>query len=278
MRFSHSRINTYKTCPKMFEYKYIKHLFPIEGDSTALILGKAFHRGIELGDVNKLEKELDENDDFMDEDSETNKVIVLAMVEAFFNKFPHHNEGDIKHEVEIKTSFGGNDFIMYADAIVEEPDGFILREYKTASRIDATYIDKLKFNDQISRYCLAIEQEFGKRVKKIEYYVAKKPLLRLKQNETLEQFRERLVEKITEDEESIQYFELERTKEQLDEEEQDLIYDMNMISNTKRYTKNLSACSCYGNCPYLNLCMKEKDAELLYEVKEENDEQTSESD
>ena len=272
MRYSHSRINCFKTCPKQFEYKYIKHLFPISGDSTNLILGKAFHRGIELGNVEELEKELDNNDDFLDEGAETNKVIVLAMVEAFFNKFPHHNEGNIKHEVEIKTNFNGNEFIMYADAIVEEPDGLILREYKTASRIDDTYIDKLKFNDQISRYCLAIEQELGKKVKKIEYYVAKKPLLRQKNGETLEQFRERLVEKITEDEESIQYFELTRTKEQLEEEKEDLIYDMNMINNTKRYTKNLSACSCYGKCPYLNLCMREKDAELLYEVKEEGDE------
>lgn len=272
MRFSHSRINCYKTCPKMFEYKYIKHLFPIDGDSTSLILGKAFHRGIELGDVNELEKELDNNNDFLDEGAETNKVIVLAMVEAFFNKFPLHNEGDVKHEVEIKTPFGGNEFIMYADALVEEPDGFILREYKTASRIDDIYVNKLEFNDQISRYCLAIQQQFGKKVKKIEYYVAKKPLLRQKNGETLEQFRERLVEKITEDEESIQYFELTRTKEQLDEEFEDLVYDIETINNTKRYTKNLSACSCYGKCPYLNLCMKEKDAELLYEVKEEGDE------
>lgn len=268
MQFSHSRINCFKQCPKMFDYKYNQHLFRIDGDSTALILGKAFHRGIELGNVEELEKELDDNNDFLDENAETNKVIVLAMVEAFFNKFPHHNEGNVKHEVEIKTDFDDNEFIMYADAIVEEPDGLILREYKTASRIDATYIDKLEFNDQISRYCLAIEQELGKKVKKIEYYVAKKPLLRQKNGETLEQFRERLVEKITEDEESIQYFELHRTKEQLEEEKEDLIYDMNVINNTKRYTKNLSACSCYGNCPYLNLCMKEKDAELLYEVKE----------
>ena len=278
MRFSHSRINCFKQCPKMFEYKYIKHLFPIDGDSTSLILGKAFQRGIELGDVNELEKELDNNENFLDEGAETNKVIVLAMVEAFFNKFPHHNEGNVKHEVEIKTTFDDNEFIMYADAIVDEPDGLILREYKTASRIDDIYINKLEFNDQISRYCLAIEKELGKKVKKIEYYVAKKPLLRQKNGETLEQFRERLVEKITEDEESIQYFELNRTKEQLEEEKEDLIYDMNMINNTKRYTKNLSACSCYGKCPYLNLCMKEKDAELLYEVKEGSDEQTSESD
>lgn len=271
MRFSHSRINCFKTCPKMFDYKYNQHLYPIAGDSTSLMLGKAFHRGIELGNVNELEKELDNNTDFLNEGDETNKVIVLAMVEAFFNKFPHHNEGNVRHEVEIRTEFGGNDFVMYADAIVDEGDWLILREYKTASRIDDTYIDKLKFNDQITRYCIAIERVLKKPVKKIEYYVAKKPLLRLKQNETLDQFRERLVEKITDDQESIQYFELTRTQQEKDEELEDLIYDMNTIKNTKRYTKNLSACSCYGKCPYINLCMREKDAELLYEIREDDE-------
>ena len=88
MLFSHSRINCFKQCPKMFDYKYNKHLYKIEGDSDSLLLGKAFHRGIELGDVGKLEQELDNNNDFLNEKAETNKVIVLAMVEAFFNKFP----------------------------------------------------------------------------------------------------------------------------------------------------------------------------------------------
>lgn len=269
MKFSHSRINCYKTCPKQFDYKYNKHLCKIDGDSNSLIMGSAFHRGIELGDVGKLEQELDNNTDFLSEDNETNKVIVLAMVEAFFNKFPHHNEGDIQHEVKIETTFGNHPFIMYADAIIDEPDGIILREYKTASRIDSTYLDKLEFNDQISRYCLAIEKEFNKPVKRIEYYIAKKPLLRQKKDETLEQFRNRLVEKITEDEESIIYVELTRTREQLDEELSDLVYDMDVIEKTTHYTKNLSACSCYGVCPYLELCMKQKDAELLYEEREE---------
>lgn len=271
MKFSHSRINCFKQCPKMFDYKYNGHLYKIDGDSDSLMMGSAFHRGIELGDIGKLEQELDNNNDFLSEGNETNKIIVLAMVEAFFNKFPHHNEGNVQHEVKIETEFGNHPFIMFADALIEEPDGYILREYKTASRIDSTYIDKLKFNDQISRYCLAIEKEFHKPVKRIEYYVAKKPLLRQKNGETLEQFRNRLVEKITEDEESIQYFELTRTREQLDEELSDLIYDMDTISKTTHYTKNLSACSCYGNCPYLELCMKEKDAELLYEIREEDE-------
>lgn len=266
--FSHSRINCFKQCPKMFEYKYVQHLYPLE-TSGALNLGKAFHRGIELNSPDELAKELDENDYFTEE-NETEKVIAIAMVEAFLKRFPNHNEGNVEHEVHIEIPIDGEIFQMYADAIIDNGNSITLREYKTASRIDGTYIDKLKFNDQISRYCLAIEKYYNKPVNKIEYYIVKKPLLRLKNNETLEQYRARLVDKIMEDD-SIVYEELSRTKEDLEEAYEDLKYDINTIKNTTRYTKCLNSCSTYGVCPYINLCCKQQDADLLYEKREEEE-------
>lgn len=265
---SHSRINCFKQCPKMFEYKYIKHLFPLES-SGALNLGKAFHRGIELNSAEDLAKELDESDYFTEE-NETEKVIALAMVEAFLKRFPNHNTPDVQHEVHIEIPIGDEIFQMYADALKITEKGIILREYKTASRIDVAYIDKLKFNDQISRYCVAIEKFYNKPVIGIEYYIVKKPLLRLKSNESLEQYRERLVERIM-DEDSIVFVELSRTKEDLQETYDDLVYDIDVIKNTTRYTKCLNSCSTYGVCPYLSLCAKEPDADLLYIVKEEKE-------
>lgn len=270
--FSHSRINAFKQCPKMYQYKYIDNLEPI-GDSEELNLGKAFHRGIELNSVNELAKELDEDDYFSSEENETNKVIALAMVEAFLKKFPNHNEGKVEHEVHIETNICGeeNDFQMYADAIKEVEGGLILREYKTASRIDSVYLDKLEFNDQISRYCYVIEKHYKKPIIGIEYYIAKKPLLRQKQSESLEQYRARLVERLMEDD-NIVYVNLHRTKEQIQESFEDMKFDINNINNTHRFTQNLSNCSCYGGCPYLNLCCKKEDAMLLYVKREENDE------
>lgn len=265
--FSHSRINCFKTCPKQYEYKYIKRMFPLNSESS-LNIGKAFHRGIELNSVDELANELDESDYFT-QDNETEKVIVLAMVEAFLNTFPNHNNENVEHEVHIEVPIGDDVFQMYADGIVNTPEGLILREYKTASRVDDVYLDKLKFNDQISRYCWAIEEKYQKKVIKIEYYIVKKPLLRLKKDETLEQYRQRLVDKIMEDD-TITFLELNRTEDDLIEARDDLIYDINTIKNTTRYTKCLNSCSTYGKCPYLSLCCKEQDAELLYEVKEED--------
>ena len=269
--FSHSRINCFKQCPKMYQYKYIDNLEPI-GDSEALNLGKAFHRGIELNSVNELAKELDEDDYFSSEENETNKVIALAMVEAFLTKFPNHNEGKVEHEVHIETNICGEekDFQLYADAIKEVEGGLILREYKTASRIDSVYLDKLEFNDQISRYCWAIQKEYKKPIIAIEYYIAKKPLLRQKQSETVEQYRARLVERLMEDD-NIVFVTLHRTQEQIQEAYEDMKYDINNIKHCNRFTQNLSNCSTYGGCPYISLCCKKEDAMLLYKLREEND-------
>lgn len=269
--FSHSRINCFKECAKKYEYKYIDNLEPID-DNKALNIGKAFHRGIELNSVNDLAKELDEDEYFSDEKNETNKIIALAMVESFLKKFPNHNEGNIQHEVHIETNICGNekDFQIYADAIKEVEEGLILREYKTTSKIDDLYLDKLEFNDQISRYCYVIEKEYKKPVIAIEYYIAKKPLLRQKQNETIEQYRNRLVERLMEDN-NIVSITLQRTKEDIEDAYEDLKYDINNIKNTKRFTKNLSNCSVYGGCPYMNLCCKRKDSMLLYKQRKEDD-------
>ena len=62
---------------------------------------------------------------------------------------------------------------------------------------------------------------------------------------------------------------LNRTREELDEAYNDLIYDIDVIKNATRYTKNLSACSAYGTCPYMQLCMGSENALAGFVEKEE---------
>lgn len=45
-RYSHSKIDTFKTCPKKYDYNYRQDLNPIE-DSIHLIVGKLFHGAME---------------------------------------------------------------------------------------------------------------------------------------------------------------------------------------------------------------------------------------
>lgn len=271
--YSHSKINCFKMCPKKFYYRYIKKLYPLEEDVSNLNIGKAFHKGIELNDLSKLSKWMDEQDYFMSEQGETQKVLVSAMVEAFLKKYPQ--DDTIKHEVhltgKICPASKEDDFQLYADALRETDKGYYLREYKTASIVNDTYIKKLQFNDQITRYCLVCNKILDKPILGIEYFIMKKPLIRQKKDESLQQFRDRLVEKCMEDE-SLQMISLTRTDEQLKQEESDLIYDISLIEKTDTFTKNLSSCECFGRaCEYIDLCAGVPDAELLFNRKDDVD-------
>lgn len=271
--YSHSRINCFKQCPMLFKYKYIEKLVPLGADTKPLSMGKAFHVGIENCSSQAALDYMNNDEYFMSQENENDKVIVLAMVDAFLKRFPEAKTWEHEKYMTGKM-IEDNDFQLYIDGLEKHGDGYYIIELKTASRVDQTYIDKLDFNDQISRYYYMAEQN-GYKILGVKYYVVKKPLLRQKQSESIEQFRQRLVDKIME-EDSIYYTLIERTPEQIDDCIKDTIYDMQTIENTTRFTKNLTACSCYGTCPYIDLCRGVKDAILLFDRKDDDEDVTSE--
>lgn len=272
MNYSHSKINTYKMCPKMFEYKYIKKLTPLADKSNNLFLGELLHKGVELKSIDKLLEYIDTSNYTPTEESETLITMVLAMVEAYFLKFGIKEK--IHNELYFTLPIDDDMFEGYIDGLIEEEDGYYLLEIKTASIVDKTYIDKLRFNDQIERYLYGISHgeienfKLDKPILGIKYRIIKKPLIRQKQKESIMEFRNRLIEKLQE-EDNIQEIILSRTEEEINEAFEDIKYDINIINYSNRYTKTLSACSTYGRCPYMELCSKEENAELLYIIKEE---------
>ena len=276
--YSHSKINCFKQCPKMYEYKYIDKLDPI-GSKEALNIGKSVHKGIELGSSDGALEYMEQEKFFTDEKAETNKALVLAMVDAYLERWG--NEKMI-HEVEFRLPLKENcELLGYIDGIIEEDEGYWLEETKTASLVNADYIDKLQYTDQITKYLLAIRElkeqlglDVNKPVLGIKYRVLRKPMIRQKKDESIDQFRKRLVEKFTDEADDYVFeFILNRTDEELDECKEDLLEDINQIESAKRFTKTLSSCSMYGRCPYMELCMKQENARLLYVERKKEEEQ-----
>lgn len=266
--FSHSRISCFKQCPKLYEFKYLKHLFPIKGNDN-FYLGGLVHKGIELGSSYQLNKYIEETNRPFTEKEETGNVLALGMVEAYFNKFG--NSELIKHEVHFEVDLNGRKLQGYIDGIIDTPEGYWLMELKTASQINKEYMDKLEFNDQISTYYYVILnnliQDFvlDKPLLGIKYRIIKKPAIRQKINETVDEFRNRLIEKLSE-EDYITETILNRTDEEIEEHVLDIIHDIDTIEKTERFTKSLCSCTTYGRCPYMSICCKEPDYESLYET------------
>lgn len=275
--YSHSRINCFKLCPKQYEYKYIKHLYPLS-DNNNLMLGNILHKGIELKSIPQLLNYIEELNITPNESTETLVTLALAMVEAYFKKYGYNEI--VKNELHFEFPFEENDFKLhgYIDGIIEEPDGYWLLEIKTASIINKDYIDKLMFNDQISRYMYAVKNGFvedfklDKPLLGIKYRIIKKPMIRQKQKETIVEFRNRLIEKLQEEEYMIELL-LNRTDEEIMECIRDTAEDIITMKTAGRFTKTLSACSTYGRCPYMELCCNEPNGELLYMKKEERTEE-----
>lgn len=268
--YSHSRINCFKQCPMMFKYKYIDKLEPL-GTREALNIGKAFHYGLEKKSSDAALEYMEREELFTDEKAETNKALVLAMIDCYLEKWGNENT---TREIEFRLPLNDHaELLGYIDGLIEEDEGYWLEEDKTASIINKDYIDKLQFIDQPTRYLLAAEKlGLNKPILGIKYRVIKKPLIRQKQGESVEQFRKRLVDKYKEEQDDYIFeFTLTRTKEELEECRLDLLQDIETIESTKRFTKSLGGCSMYGRCPYMELCMKEEHADLLYIERKEED-------
>lgn len=242
-----------------------------------LALGKLVHKGIELKSSSSLNDYVDDLNLPLTEKTETVVALAMAMVDAYFERFGYNEIVFPEQHFEIKL--GEHLFQGFIDGIEETDEGYYIHEYKTASRIDKDYIDKLKLNEQISRYYYVVQNNLlenltlDKPLLGVKYRIMKKPQIRQKQSESVTQFRKRLVEKLSE-EGYIEEIIFTRTQEEIDNCILDTIADIETIERTKRFTHNLVGCSAYGRCPYLDLCIGEPDADKLYikiEDREEND-------
>ena len=271
--YSYSRISTYKLCPKKYEYVYKHRLFPIDDNNRKLLLGSIVHKGIELKDTNALLDFIDNEIPTPTNESETLITLALAMVEGYFNRFgtSEKTKNEIRFEIPISENIG---YQGYIDGLIEEEDGYWLVEIKTASTIDKTYLDKLDFNEQINNYFYAVKNNYledytlDKPLLGIKYRILKKPLIRQKQTETIIEFRKRLVEKMNDPEYIVEHI-LYRNDDDLKLAKEYINQDISTIEHAKIFTKTLTACSTFGRCPYMELCMGMPDADMLYIIKEE---------
>jgi hypothetical protein len=150
-----------------------------------------------------------------------------------------------------------------------------LVEYKTASKLDGTYFDRLYVDTQITTYMLAARR-MGYDPSGVIYRVLRKPALRKTQKESLEQFLNRLEADISARPEF--YFDerkLYRTSDDLDAFERQIYHETRQADENYRKGlcyKHSTACSMYGRCEYLPLCMGEAGAEAMFEIKEPHEE------
>ena len=277
-----SRLKTFQVCPMKESLRYREMITPIR-TKKPLAFGSAIHKGLETRSIDEALALFDDiypnNQDEMDE-LEATKIIITALLENYFIKYPafESHKPELNFQLAMKTKKGYSTKMAIAgkiDDLVLIDDQYWIVEYKTASRLDASYFDRLYVDSQITMYMYAMER-LGYNVVGVIYRVIRKPQLKRKANEPKDVFYTRISKDIAD--RSDFYFEerkLYRSKDDLNDFERQL-YEQAKLSNNLaksgcsfQYT---TSCSMYGACDYLPLCMNEAGAEALFEVREPHEE------
>lgn len=234
-KFSISQIKNFKACRRAYFFRYVEGLEPVQ-KAEPLETGGSYHSFIET-----LYK--DGNLDAVEEPTKA-----FAMAKAY-EKYIYPKLA-VK-AVEEPFSFvivGDIELIGRVDGVAEDGN---LVEHKTTSKDLLQFEYDLQWDEQLMAYMLVCD------VRKVYYTVVKKPTIRLKKNETEEEFYQRMVEWYDEDTDSkIKLILVERTDEEIERFKDELQSICEEISESHHYYRNCLWCNSFGRrCEYSSICL-----------------------
>jgi len=241
-------------------------LKPVE-ESPALRIGSAVHYGLhyhylfETSDiaVTQFYKQVVASCTVLDiVGIETEQQLVSAMLNGYQNYYADEKLTVLASEQTIKTQI--NRDIWFAgkiDMIAEIDGGKWLFEHKTAGSIENGYFEKLAIDPQITGYLYLATQKYPD-VRGAVYNVLRKPSIRQKQNETIEEFHQRMKQDYLDRPEF--YFQR-RDVVRNDRELAEFPDYVKNITDEIRYHRNFfprnpGQCNLYGSCAFRSLCVE----------------------
>ncbi len=223
-----SMIASFKRCPKRYEFEYIHDLRPVSS-SDALMIGIDYHTNVEK---------------ILNHEEYDHNGLSGKMAEAF-EKYIDWQEWNAKSEQEFKIRLARGIYLKgRLDGIT---DNGVPIEHKTTGQADLLrYIDHLAYDDQIAIYMLATCSTHA------IYTIIQKPSIKLRQNETEEEYLARVAEWYTP--EHITCVNVVRTLKELEEKRQEIIHIAKQIQKTKFFWRNPCDCA-LTSCAYSSICL-----------------------
>jgi RecB family exonuclease len=208
---TYSALNTFRNCPRKYKNRYLDNLRPRER-AEALSFGSVIHTAIELwyrssNTESRLRDVLAYIDDaFENRLVDSNLMVQLHLATAMIRGYAERYGTEEFEVVEVEKEFVGEirnpdtgrqsqtfRIAGKVDGIVRCHDGLYLLEHKTASTIDASYLDKLWTDTQIALYCYYL-RELGYPIVGVIYNVLLKSRLKQGKGETQEEYEVRHAE------------------------------------------------------------------------------------
>ena len=235
MRASVSQIKQFKACRRAWYFKYHEKLMPVES-AEPLETGRSYHQYLEA-----LEDGVEPGYDFSK---------AAAMAKAY-EKYILPKFKVVATEKEYEKIIGNHTLHGFVDGIAD--DGCIV-EHKTTSR-DISEGGEYEYNLLWDEQVLAYMSLTGAR--KVYYTVCRKPTIRLKKDESEEDFFDRMVAWYDEDTDSkIRMFVVERTDAEIAQFEQDFEAICDEMDGCKNTYRNCLHCNSWGRrCEYSSICL-----------------------
>ena len=233
MKLSNSGIQLFKSCRRAYQLKYIEGVYPITSPEV-LQRGSSYHEKIEA---------LLKGESFCLDDPKTD-----AMAYAF-QKYILPQIGKVEAVEEwFEKPVGNHTIIGRCDGRLA--NGMILEHKTTSASLDEAYVAGLQNDEQILTYMWA----YG--VNNIVYTVCRTPTIRLKQNETEDEFRERCLDWYSEDtEQKIGTINVYRSPEEIAEFDEALKLMVDEIEHCHNYYRVPSHCMKWNRpCEYASIC------------------------
>lgn len=196
-----SAITKYLACQRAYYYRNEMGLQTVE-TSDALSFGRAYHAALESRNKGLTAEQavvagvtaLGDNGG----NNEQSVATLSGLVHGYFARYKNDVPMVTRQEIRFEHKIGKNGFRAAGviDGLTELDCAYTLLEYKTTSQAidtDSDYWVRLRSNIQINQYVDALVT-LGYPVREIVYDVTRKPSIRPKQNETLEDYSARLFE------------------------------------------------------------------------------------
>ena len=168
-RYDYSRLMTFQTCPRKFDYRYRKGIEPKKNEF--LVCGDIFHRILEgtyTGEMQIKSDALDEYTNYQRSyqgEKNLEPDLMVYATEQYLKRYydDDQNENILGCEVEITDTFDADkEFVLRFDRLVEEKDSgnIILRDTKTTLNKLKYTPEDVKYNTQLLTYVPFVEDKY----------------------------------------------------------------------------------------------------------------------
>lgn len=301
MIITYSSLECFKQCRQKYFHRYMAGIYPVQ-KSSALEFGSQMHLILQhlfeciesqqtKGDADYEPKEsvIDRLCQMIEiaDMKATERAMLKGLIIGYVNKYydqdcQEYEIIDVEREFSCEIDrFYHHRFVGKADGIVKrKSDGkYFILEHKTASIVDNDYIAQKQIDSQTMTYAFFLSKSIGIEISGAIHDILTKQRIRLKKGETEEEFCQRLIDNVTDD--NFTRIVIEFDKQEL----ADFVIELNHatcdLCHCDSYYKCTGQCiGRYGACEYLPLCRNKCDLsglEGLYAFRKPHEEISDET-